>query len=272
MWRSLPPLTGLNRVGRLKRDPGVQVLLQSAAGDEVLIKGQYFRGRVLAFTGDSTWRWWRGGQRKICKQFWRQAVLWLISRETLSEGFKLDMETRRLLIDQTPDLRLEWFAGSENKPMPSNIEVELSRDGKAITTLVPTKSGPNLMTAQLSGLSQPGLYKAKLKASGNDSSPYEADIAFVVKDESRELARPDPDWQMMKNLVSANQAAGGKQVMPDAIGDALEFLRNRQEAAQVTSIETRRLGDSAVDSWVYLVAFCLIMSIEWGLRKSWQLP
>ncbi|MEM7474746.1 MAG: glutamine amidotransferase [Planctomycetota bacterium] len=271
MWSSLPPLSGINRIRR-SIGPGVQSLLQTTDGNDVLVKGQYGQGRVLAFAGDSTWRWWMAGESKICKQFWRQAVLWLISRETLSEGFKLNMETRRLLVDQNPEVQIEWFGGSDNNPMPTEVAVELSRDGTSISTQQPVLDGENQMKVKLSGLREPGLYRAKLQSTGTDGLGYESEIAFIVKDESRELSRPDPDWQMMKNIVSANQAAGGKQILPDEIDQAIDLLRERQESAKVTSIEKRRLGDSAIDSWIYLVIFCLLMSMEWGLRKSWQLP
>ncbi len=272
MWAALPALDGMNRLSPKTTAPGVQVLLMSTNYDPILVKGQASNGRVLSLAADTTYRWWLAGKKNLCKQFWRQAILWLINRENLSEGFKLDMETRRMLVDQTPDMSIQWFAGTEEKPMPEDAKIQLSRDGLEINTLIPTKSGPNRMELRLSGLRQPGLYRAKLEAKESDGTSYQSDIAFVVKDESRELARPDADWQMMKNIVSANQAAEGRLVLPDEIDRAIQLLRDRQESAKITSIEKRQLGDSPVDSWAFLVVFCVLMSIEWGLRKSWQLP
>jgi hypothetical protein len=272
IWRSLRPMEGLNRFGQLKTGPGIQILLQTPQGDPALVTGQYGRGRVLAFAANSTWRWWLAGQQKVSQQFWRQALLWLIRRDTVSEGFRLDLARRRLLIDETPEMRIEWFGGSENKPMPEDVRIELSRDGKRLQQLSTSRVSDELQTTQIVGLSEPGLYRAALSAAGSDGTQYQTDIAFVVRDESRELARPDADWQMMKNIVSANQSAGGLQVPPDDVDRVIELLRERQEASKVTTVQKRRLGDAAWDSWIYLVIFCILMSTEWALRKSWQLP
>ncbi|QDV21843.1 hypothetical protein [Aureliella helgolandensis] len=271
-WESLKPLQGMNRLGRVVAKPGVQVLLEDAEGEPALVTGEAGRGRVLAFAGDTTWRWWLGGQKKVHQQFWRQAMLWLIRRDTLNEGFRLDLQRRRLALGDTPPLSVEWFGGSENKAMPSEVKIELSCEGRWLQNLVSTKQSESMLQATLAGLEAPGLYRAALTATGADGTPYEADIAFVVRDESVELENPSADWQMMANIVSANAAAEGQLVLPEEIGQALGWLRERQDATKVTTIEKRRLGDAAWDAWLYLVLFCALMSVEWGLRKAWQLP
>lgn len=273
IWKSLQPLNGMNRLGRLSTSPGVQVLLESQQGDPALVTGQHGRGRILAFAGDTTWRWWLlGRQPKAHQQFWRQAMLWLIQRESLDEGFRLDLDRRRLLIDETPDLSVEWFGGTENKPMPEGVRIEISRDGEMLQRISASRTSDNMQRAKIVGLDRPGLYKATLSAVGEDDTEYESDIAFVVRDESRELARPAADWRMMANIVSANKSAGGQLFLPDQIGQAVDWLRKRQNATKVMVIEKRRLGDAAWDAWLYLTIFCILMGVEWGLRKSWQLP
>jgi hypothetical protein len=265
-------MKGMNRLGPTKPGPGIQVLLESPEGEAGLITGQYGRGRVLLFAANSTWRWWLAGQRKVNQQFWRQALLWLIRRDTLTEGFRLELESRRLLIDETPEMTAQWFGGSDSKPMPEDVTINLSRDGQPLQSLTTTRASENMLTAEVLGLSEPGLYRADLVAKEEQGEAYDANIAFIVRDESRELARPDADWQMMKNIVSANQAAGGMQILPDEVQVAIAALRKRQESSKVTTIEKRRLGDEAWDSWLYLLLFSSLLSIEWALRKSWQLP
>lgn len=270
-WDRLKPMLGMNRFLK-KNGPGIRTLLADKEGKPALVTGTFNRGRVLAFAADTTWQWALAGENQALQQFWRQCVLWLINRETLTEGFRLSLERRRLLIDETPNLSIEWFGGSDGDEMPDQVEIEISRDGKTIGRVPASKSSENFMSAKLSGLSKPGLYKASLKANGKGGRSYDADIAFVVRDESRELARPDADWQMMKNIVSANEVAGGRLFYPDELQQLIQLLRSRQEASKVTTIENRRLGDAAWDSWIFLVLFCVLMTVEWALRKSWQLP
>ena len=156
--------------------------------------------------------------------------------------------------------------------MPENVRIKLMRNGQLLQNLTATETGPNSKTSKIAGLDQPGLYFATLEASGDDGSQYETNVAFVVRDESRELANPAADWRMMQNIVSSNQAAGAQLFYPENVGEALQWFRDRQATTRVTTIEKRRLDDAAWDAWVYLVIFCALMSAEWALRKSWQLP
>ena len=271
-WENLKPLLSINRLGKPRVEPGVKVLAASEKGEPILVTGEFGNGRVLAFAGDTTYQWWLSGDQQIHKQFWRQAVLWLLRRDAIDEGFLMKLDRRRLSIDDTTSIHLEWFGGTDNKPMPEKLKLELSREGKWLRNLETIAEGENRRDAKLSGLDQSGLHRAALTAEGSDGKTYTAEIAFIVRDESRELAQPSADWQMMANLVSANNAAGGRLLLPEDIADGIEWLRERQETTKVTTLEKRRLGDAAWDSWLYLIIFCGLMTTEWSLRKSWQLP
>ncbi|MBI2480354.1 MAG: hypothetical protein HYV60_17480, partial [Planctomycetia bacterium] len=61
VWRSLPPLEGANKFTDLK--PRSRVLLETAAKQPLLVAGEYGSGRVLAFAGNSTLRWWQQGRQ-----------------------------------------------------------------------------------------------------------------------------------------------------------------------------------------------------------------
>lgn len=272
IWRQLKPLQGINRFGPLRRSPGVLVLLEGADREPVLVTGESGNGRVLAFAGDSTWQWHLAGQTLVHQQFWRQALLWLVRRDSLTEGFRLQLDRRRWLLDEQPELLVEWFGGSENKDMPTELKLELSREGAWLQNLGSTQVSDGVRKATIAGLDTPGLYRVALTATAADGKTYQTETAFIVRDESRELAQSAADWQMMNNIVSANQTAGGQLVLPEEVGVALQWLRERQEATKVVTLEKRRLGDAAWDAWLYLILFCGLMSIEWGLRKSWQLP
>ncbi|MEX0819674.1 MAG: glutamine amidotransferase, partial [Pirellulaceae bacterium] len=75
LWKSLPPLEGANKFTDLK--PRSRVLLESAAKQPLLVSGDYGNGRVLAFAGNSTIRWWQQGRQVEHRRFWRQVILWL---------------------------------------------------------------------------------------------------------------------------------------------------------------------------------------------------
>ena len=57
LWEQLPELTGMTRLGQPR---GIATLYaRSAAGDPILVGQTYGKGRVLAFAGDTTYRWRR---------------------------------------------------------------------------------------------------------------------------------------------------------------------------------------------------------------------
>jgi uncharacterized membrane protein len=84
LWAKLPPLEGANKFRDLS--PGAVVLAASAANQPLLVAHSYGDGRVMAFAGDSTWRWWMRGYEPVFKRFWRQIVLWLARKDQAQEG------------------------------------------------------------------------------------------------------------------------------------------------------------------------------------------
>jgi uncharacterized membrane protein len=275
IWKNLKPLLSINRLGKPKILPGVDVLAVSDRKDvdePILVTGEYTNGRVLAFAGDSTYQWWLSGNQEAHKKFWRQAVLWLLKRDAISEGFVLRLDRRRLLIDETAALKIDWYGGSSNLPMPENIKIELRRDGKWLRNVESNSISPSRRESNITGLIEPGVFSVSLSCQAPSGKSYNADIAFIVIDESIELATPAADWTMMKNLVSANKSAGGNLYAPEEINKAIQWIRERNDLAKVTTLEKRRLGDAAWDAWIYLILFCVLLSAEWGLRKHWQLP
>ena len=275
LWESLKPMHGMNRFSGLSTAPGTQVLLSSPQGAPALVAGQYGSGRVLAFAADTTWRWYtageESGQKRAHQTFWRQAILWLVNREKLQEGFRLSIDSRRQDIDATPGSAPNGTAAAMNRrPHPDQVVVEPR-------AAVPPQPGPGDYRRQCprgyrQWLDQPGLYSRTDCQRTRWHHHYSAELVFWVQDNSRELAQATADWQMMSNLVAAGAAAGSELFLPEDVGKLITQLRQRQEASQMLITQRRRLGDTAGDSWLYLVLFAGLMSAEWALRKRWQMP
>src|SRR5262249_33521038 len=122
-WRQLPPLKWAYKFAGVKEAPGVRVLLESPQQKPLLVSGEYGRGRVLAFAGESTYLWQMHGKETQHKRFWRQLILWLVKREADDKSdvwVKLDQRrfqpggrvqvtagTRTALGDPIPNAALE---------------------------------------------------------------------------------------------------------------------------------------------------------------------
>lgn len=273
IWESLPPLNQINRFGPLDVSAGTSTLLESPNREPILVvsDGQG-RGRVMAFAGDTTWTWRLAGYKKLHQRFWRQAMLWLVRKEGIDVGFKLSLPRRRFQLGEAPKIDVEWFGGVTDQVAPTNFRIALSREGRWLSDIAFKKASENLFAADVQPIQQAGLYSAQLTATGPDGKAYESEVAFVVSNQSIELTSRTLDEQMLRSIVAANSSAGGRGVVPSELDDALDWLRTRQESTKVTSIEKRQLGDAAWDSWLYLLVFCGLMTLEWSFRKSWQLP
>ena len=108
-WKKLPALEGANKFEALK--PAARPLAVTSDGKPLLVAGQLGNGRVLAFAGDSTWRWWMHGFDREDKRFWRQCILWLAKKEESSEqSVWLHLVQRRY----PPAAKIEFACGAQN--------------------------------------------------------------------------------------------------------------------------------------------------------------
>lgn len=89
-WMELPPLPGMNQVGRAK--PGATVLARHPTWRieneraPVIAVHRYGQGRVLGMAAQGLWRWdlmmWgSGGTNAAYERFWNNAVRWITVRE-----------------------------------------------------------------------------------------------------------------------------------------------------------------------------------------------
>ena len=107
LWSKLPSLEGANKFHDLA--PGATVLADAGPEKPLLVAHSFGAGRVMAFAGDSTWRWWMSGFESAHKRFWRQIVLWLARKDQTQEGTVwIRMPQRRF----APSQRVEFSVGA----------------------------------------------------------------------------------------------------------------------------------------------------------------
>ena len=152
VWQALPPLDGANKFVGLK--DRAQVL--AAAEDEtpLLIASQYGEGRVLAFAGDSTWRWWMQGHRDAHKRFWRQVILWLAKRDDQrDEDVWIRLAQRRY----NPGARVDFTVGA-------NTAVgDVISDASFLATVTSPGGTPQQVSLVANGPTRRGQFDQTLK-------------------------------------------------------------------------------------------------------------
>ena len=285
-WGGLKPLQGANRWESVKRSPGTVVLAQSLLKQPLIVSGFADQGRVVSIAFDSTYLWWRQGKSAEHKAFWRKILYWCMRREVQEEGMQLSMPKRRLFLEQSSEMILQWNGGSKQTEMPKNIKLHLwkTADSVMVADINSLKKEEDLgevqlqrrdaqsMRATFAGVKTGGRFEWRATVTGSEGQLLEAKLPFVVVDQSIETLQAMPDWQLLGQMAKLNASAGGSLVAPDQTSEIVKQILERRKQSTQTAIENRRLGDGVLDSWSAFLLLAILMIGQWGLRKKWNLP
>lgn len=269
-WNELPPLDGANRIGRNELKPNSQVL---AEADDVhrhplLIAGQSGNGRVLAFAGDSTWRWQMSGFGDAHRRFWRQAVLWLAKKDEQTDGrVWIRLAGRRVM----RGTRLDFAIGADDAHgMPlegAQFDVAVQGPGENAAQTVRPIKGEKEWGATFRDTVKPGDYMITVTAREGANVVGTAQARFLVPAHDLELDRPAAEPSLMAQLASATKASGGAALAPEELPGLLKRLADQppEMKQEVTAKITYW------DTWPFFLIFVGLLGTEWFLRKRWGL-
>jgi len=262
VWAELPPLEGANRFRTLK--PGAQVLAENEAHQPLLVAKDFGLGRVLAFAGDSTWRWWMTGYEVPHRRFWRQTILWLARKDESSEGkVSIVLDQRRF----APGARVEFTA------MAHTPEGEIIPDATFTADVLTPAKQPAQVRFRRQGdgvhgtfleTEAPGDYVLHVQATHNGTPVGEAQARFLVYEQDLELDNPAADRALLESLAAMT---GGKSIAPEQLGSLLEELKAAVDKLQVEIQSKQTLWDT----WPFFLTFVVLLTVEWYLRKKWGL-
>lgn len=268
-WKKLPPLEGANRFEAVKERG--RILLATPDNHPLLVATEYGTGRVLAFAGESSRRWWNYGFQNEHRRFWRQVILWLVRREDLSQNdVWLKLDQARL----TPGGKLTFSTGARG------AEGEFLADATFIATLKGpagksatinvTRSGEEFRGAS-AALRDPGYYTLEVVASLGGKEIGRSASQSMVLDQDIEMQSLGADVDQMTRLAAATKDFGGRLVAPERLGDLFEELASQPDDEKVEVRRKWGLGDSTPDAWIFVLLMSAIYTVEWYLRKKWGL-
>ena len=281
-WRQLKPLPAANRWAGIRKAPGTILLAESQRKEPLIVSGLADQGRVVSIAFDTTYLWTRQGKSNEHKAFWRNIIYWCMRREIVEEGMQMSMPQRRLLLQQSSEMVLQWNSGSEGLEMPKNIQLHLwklvdrnSAAGevdKDLGEMQMQRRDGQSMRAQFGGSKEGGRYEWRANVNGSKGQRLEAKLPFVVIDRSAESMQPMPDWQLLAQMAKLNASAGGTLVAPEQSDEIVRQILDRRKQSTQTAIENRKLGDGVLDTWTAFILLTMVMICQWTLRKKWNLP
>jgi uncharacterized membrane protein len=264
-WQQLPPLVGANRFSGLK--PRANVLAESPNKQPLLVATDYGAGRVLAFAGDSTWRWWMQGHESEHKRFWRQVVLWLARKDEANEGnVWIELAQRRY----APGSRVEFTAGAktaQGEPIDdAQFEAKILIPGgkTADLRLRHDADAKGKMSGAILDTQAVGDYTVVVEATRAHQAIGTARARFLVFEQDLELNNPAADVGALESLAAMTS---GKTVAPEQLPRLLEQIKVGTKDLEV---ETQS-KDTLWDNWKFFLCFAALLVLEWFLRKKWGL-
>jgi uncharacterized membrane protein len=274
-WRTLPPLTAVNRVRRAK--PGATVLLAGAptaeGGDAgaaaggaprvVLAYQRFGRGRAAAFAVQDSWLWQMHADVAVTDMthelFWRQLLRWLVSAvpEPVSVAASADRPAPNETVELRAEVRDSAFRPANGARVTATVtapsgratevplEWRVERDGEYRAAFTPTEAGVHEVRVSASDGARPL----------GEAEPVALDVAAPRDEYFGAGMRP----ALLRRLA---EETGGRFYTPATAGRLPEDLRYARGGVTVT--ERKEL-------WDMPVVFALLaglLAAEWGLRRA----
>jgi uncharacterized membrane protein len=262
-WEMAPALVGFNPTYGAK--PGATILAQGSASDAsgqspVILAFQPFgRGKSVAFTTASSWRWKMGLEHtdNFQELFWKQMLRWLVS--DAPDPVSVAAEKHSYSLDDTVVFHAEV---NDYAYMPLN-NVQLTTEIKA-----PSGQVSSLQLAwdvekdgAYSGTFKPqeeGIYEVSSEAFLGNKSLGTAKANFRIAESTEEFHNAAMNLDLLRRLSAAT---GGHYYSP---GD----LRSLPEDISYIDKGSSRLEDKELWDMPFLFLLLIgLISTEWILRK-----
>jgi uncharacterized membrane protein len=275
-WNELnkSPLEGMNKIA--KRDD-LSVVLAEADGSRapILITRDFGGGRVLAFAGDTTWRWKRDlPTLALQRRFWQRMIIWLAKQDE-TEGsvwVRADKEDRRVPIRSD----VGFTVGMKSKTgaaIPNGVyEARVIAPSGEATPVLTTRNGSE-QRGIFTKANVPGEYRIEVSGTGKDEKGETVSdktaLRFLVYDEDVEMQRRAADHEFLKKLSSAG---GGKFHQADQLLGFFRELQNQPDAGlrpKLNLYPNWRTTELSPFLGLFFVLFVLVVSGEWLLRRRW---
>lgn len=257
-WEQMAPLVGATRL--TPKSDLVEIWATTKDGQPLLMATEVGRARVAAFGGDTTYQWVQHGQGEEHQRFWRQMILWLARKEADSDQPAwVRVDPRNFLPGATVPLEF-GVRTTTGEPVPDAVfQVQVTRpDGKTVAAAPRSKDGQ--FSADFTDTSLPGDYWVRVTARKDATSlGLDALTRFIVDPKDLELDQPNADYDLLRKIA---ELTGGQLLRSEDLERFLKELQDRK-VDELTRVRVYPLWDN----WGMLVAFVVVMTAEWVIRK-----
>jgi uncharacterized membrane protein len=261
-WQQLPGLASIVRLGGPRPGAAVLAFATSPGGGSrpVVAIQRYGRGRVLAFTGEASFRWkmMLPSSDRRYETFWRQAVRWVAV--PASDPVSLDaVLTSRDSAEAEVTVRDAAFNPVRNATVA--IRVNSAQPGAQEQTAALQDAGSAVYATSLH-FNQPGAHRVDAIARQGRRELGRSSAWVLSGGIDPELVDPRRNDDVLRRIATANR---GRLLEPSEISKLPGLLR--PGAHGNPPMVQQELWDSP---WVFALLAGLLC-VEWVLRRRWGL-
>ncbi len=262
LWSKLPALDGASKLQ--PRESGAVVLADAGENVPLLISQSFGDGRVMAFAGDTTWRWVMHGFEAAHKRFWRQIILWLARHDQAQEG---SVWVRLTQPRFPPAQRVEFTVGA-NAPTGDPVggaafQAQIVLPDGTRRPLSLARQGEQ-MVGSFRDTQTPGDYAIEVTATQKGQPLGSARARFLVFQQDLELDNASADADSLTSLAAMTH---GESVAPEQLPALIRRLVAGTQSLDVVQ-ETKK---TFWDTWWFFLTLVGLLGLEWYLRKRWGL-
>jgi len=269
LWGEMSALWGCNQVLRAKPRAtilGAHPWQKNASGNLVILAVQeYGKGRTMALTADTTWRWnfgliGEGKSNRAYFNFWRQAIRWLI---------------------KAPELKLVRIRTNKNEHLPGErVEITIKvydryyrpNEDAYIKLKMILPSGKAVRLDSISSLERPGEFESEYPVSREGTYRVEVEAwergatlgsdskTFIVKTPYLEWENANLNEKLLKNI---SETTGGRYYH-------ITDPRLKSISFDFPPLKPEVIEEKGIELWDTSVAFLLLVTLlsgEWFIRK-----
>jgi uncharacterized membrane protein len=263
-WQTLPPLTMVNPIRRIK--PGATLLLSSPANDRgdtyvAMAWHRYGRGKVVAFPVQNSWLWQMHHEIDLEDQthelLWRQLLRWLV--ESVPRRLNLELSAQKIHAGGVIRLRSEVLKpdfSALHEAEPRAVLTALDGSEQAIP-LQPHPSLPGVYEGNLP-VTEPGDYLAQVELDASEQVTRSGETRFLVTRAGDEYFNSEMNEKLLRRIADESSGSFFRAQDADKLVDALDS----------NSRGSRRL--LRLELWDMPLLFLLLVALlcaEWVYRR-----
>lgn len=248
--------------------PGATVLLehptqQSAQGPmPLVVTGRYGAGKLFFQATDDTWLWRRHTGEFHHDAYWIQVARSLMPQRRLGQDRRMVIATdrRRYALGERIGVEVKVLDPDVVSTLTSTLAVRLTdAEGAPVARLEVRRlsDDADIFEGGLTAAAPGSFVLAVESPLGIAERPASTSIQVAALDlESR---KPEANHELLRQIC---EGTGGRLIEADELATMMSAIRDR--SVQVPDDVTEPLWDSRLT----VVLFILIITLEWGLRKS----